>query len=162
MAHRIQNIKARNNYILEAMFFGGELKRYDISSLFEQFPRFRVLENDQELFEKVVVDNGGYGISWNDDLDLDAETIWDAGILIEKQTAPSFNHLLAHRLLQARESANMTQKELSEKTGIYQSDISKLERGIGNPSIATLKRLAEGLEMELHIDFIVRDKKLPD
>ena len=35
---------------------------------------------------------------------------------------------------------NMTQKELVEKTGIYQADISKLERVMGNPSLSTLKR----------------------
>ena len=47
----------------------------------------------------------------------------------------------------------MTQKELAEKTGIYQADISKIERGIGNPSVMTLKRLADGLEIELIIKF---------
>lgn len=50
----------------------------------------------------------------------------------------------------------MTQKELAEKTGIYQADISKLERGIGNPSLSTLKRLADGLGMKLQIDFIIK------
>ena len=50
----------------------------------------------------------------------------------------------------------MTQKELAEKTGIYQADISKLERGIGNPSVSTLKRLADGLGLDLQIDFVVR------
>ena len=57
----------------------------------------------------------------------------------------------------ARENANITQKELAEKTGIYQADISKLERGLGNPSLSTLKRLADGLGMELKIDFVYRD-----
>ena len=57
----------------------------------------------------------------------------------------------------ARENANITQKELAEKTGIYQADISKLERGLGNQSLSTLKRLADGLNMELKIDFVYRD-----
>ena len=35
----------------------------------------------------------------------------------------------------------------------YQADISKIERGIGNPSVMTLKRLADGLEIELIIKF---------
>lgn len=95
-------------------------------------------------------------ISWTEELDLDVETIWEDGILIEVQKKPEFSRLLAHRLLMARERANITQKELAEKTGIYQADISKLERGLGNPSIATLKRLADGLEMDLQIDFIIR------
>ena len=57
----------------------------------------------------------------------------------------------------ARENTNITQKELAEQTGIYQADISKLERGLGNPSLSTLKRLADGLGMELKIDFVYRD-----
>ena len=57
-------------------------------------------------------------------------------------------------MARARELNNMTQKELSKITGIYQSDISKIERGIANPSVATLKRIADGMNMELKIEFI--------
>lgn len=60
-------------------------------------------------------------------------------------------------LMQIRESNNMTQKQLAEKTGIYQADISKIERGLGNPSLATLKRLADGLGMEVRIDFVAKE-----
>ena len=61
--------------------------------------------------------------------------------------------MIAYQLIDARNKINMTQKELAEKTGIYQADISKIERGIGNPSVMTLKRLADGLEIELIIKF---------
>lgn len=67
------------------------------------------------------------------------------------------NHLLACKLSTAREQAKLTQKELSKLTGIYQADISKLERGIGNPSILTLQRMAEGLGMELMIDLVKKE-----
>ena len=48
----------------------------------------------------------------------------------------------------------MTQKELSEKTGIPQADISRLENGTRNPTLKLLKRLADGLNMELGIVFV--------
>ena len=48
-------------------------------------------------------------------------------------------------IVDARTSQNITQKELAEKTGINQADISKLENGTRNPSINLLKRLAEGM-----------------
>lgn len=158
MTHRIQTVIARENYIVEVLFYGGEIKQFDMKSLFTVFPQFLLFQTVTGLFQTVQVDAGGYGISWNDDLDLDAETIWEDGVLIERQKEPDLNHLLAYQLLLARESANITQKELAEKTGIYQADISKLERGIGNPSLATLKRLAEGLGMDIRIDFIKKDK----
>ena len=56
-------------------------------------------------------------------------------------------------LIDARNEAGITQTELSRRTGIAQTDISKLERGNGNPSLKTLKRLAEGLGMTLELKF---------
>lgn len=156
MTHRIKEVESKENFMIEAVFFNGQIVQYDVKSLFLVFPQFQMLEDNQELFKNVKVDQGGYGISWNDELDLDAETIWEDGILIEMQIPSDINHLLAYKLTLERERANMTQKELAEKTGIYQADISKLERGIGNPSVSTLKRLADGLGLDLQIDFVVR------
>ena len=69
----------------------------------------------KELFKDVSVDIGGYGISWNDELDIDAETLWSEGILIEIQKPTDIKHILAYQLLQAREEAKLTQKDLAEK-----------------------------------------------
>ena len=57
-------------------------------------------------------------------------------------------------LIEARKAQNITQKQLSELTGIAQGDISKLENGSANPSIKTLQRLATGLGMMLKIEFV--------
>ena len=57
-------------------------------------------------------------------------------------------------MIDARKESGLTQKELSERTGIAQSDISKLERGNANPSLRTLQRLAEGMGMKLKIEFV--------
>jgi predicted transcriptional regulator len=58
----------------------------------------------------------------------------------------------------ARESKNLTQKQLADRSGIDQADISKLENGTRNPSINLLKRLAEGMDMALKIDFVAKQK----
>ena len=65
---------------------------------------------------------------------------------------PEFQVIRA--MLSGRESANITQKELAEKTGIAQADISRIENGNGNPSIRTLHRLANGMGMALKIEFV--------
>lgn len=57
-------------------------------------------------------------------------------------------------MISARVNQNMTQKELSEKTGITQADISRIERGTRNPSLAMMKRIATGLGMQLKLVFI--------
>ena len=56
-------------------------------------------------------------------------------------------------LIDARKNVGLTQKQLSERTGIAQSDISKFESGDGNPSLKTLKRLAAAMDMTLRIEF---------
>ena len=61
-------------------------------------------------------------------------------------------------LVDARISQNLTQKQLSERTGINQADISKLENGTRNPSLNMLKRLADGLYMTLKLEFIPKQK----
>ena len=58
----------------------------------------------------------------------------------------------------ARTSQNLTQKELAERTGINQADISKLENGTRNPSVNLLKRLADGMGMALKIEFVPKQK----
>ena len=61
-------------------------------------------------------------------------------------------------IVDARTSQNLTQKELAERTGINQADISKLENGTRNPSVNLLKRLAEGMGMALKIEFVPKQK----
>lgn len=61
-------------------------------------------------------------------------------------------------IVDARVSNNLTQKELADRTGINQADISKLENGTRNPSLRLLQRLADGMDMVLKIEFIPKSK----
>ncbi len=61
-------------------------------------------------------------------------------------------------IVDARTSQNLTQKELAERTGINQADISKLENGTRNPSVNLLKRLADGMGMDLRIEFVPKQQ----
>lgn len=64
---------------------------------------------------------------------------------------PEMNVIRA--IIDARISQNITQKELAERTGIAQTEISKLENGTRNPSIKLLQRLADGMGMVLNVSF---------
>lgn len=61
-------------------------------------------------------------------------------------------------VVEARTSQNMTQKDLAERTGINQADISKIENGTRNPSVNLLKRLADGMGMALKIELVPKQK----
>ncbi|MBR1634266.1 MAG: helix-turn-helix transcriptional regulator [Lachnospiraceae bacterium] len=66
--------------------------------------------------------------------------------------APEFDTIQA--MIDARKSQNLTQEDLSARTGITQADISRIERGTRNPRLNMLKRLASDLGMQLRLEFI--------
>ena len=63
---------------------------------------------------------------------------------------PEFNIIQA--MIDARKQQNLTQEELSKRTGITQADISRIENGTRNPSLEMVKRLAKGLGMQLKLE----------
>ena len=127
--------------------------QYNAANAFHFFTTISEIINSHPCVESSLPILLAAIIDLGDDLDLDSETIWEDGVFIRIESVdPSL--ALASSLARAREYAMLTQKQLSEKTGIYQSDISKLERGNANPSILTLKRLADAMDMTLKIEFV--------
>lgn len=61
-------------------------------------------------------------------------------------------------IIDARSKSNLTQKELAERTGINQADISRIETGNANPTLKVLKRLADGMDMVLKLEFVPKAK----
>ena len=83
----------------------------------------------------------------------------DKALLEDKALKEEYDALtpeydLIQALIDARKSQNLTQKELSERTGITQADISRIENGTRNPSLNMIKRLADGMGMVLKLEFI--------
>lgn len=71
---------------------------------------------------------------------------------VYENMSPEFDIIRA--MVQARKEQNITQKELSERTGITQADISRIENGTRNPSLNMIKKLAKGMGMRLKLEFI--------
>lgn len=115
-----------------------------------KYPQLRALE-DRNLFLSGKL-MGAYGIVWSDELDLEVETVYEDGQLVRQESVPA-NIAVGKALLAARAKAAMSQVELASKTGINQADISRIERGLSNPSIGTLQRLAVALGSELKVLF---------
>lgn len=62
-------------------------------------------------------------------------------------------------MIDARKMQKLTQKDLSERTGISQADISRIENGTRNPSLEMVKRLAAGMGMYLKLEFVPLKKQ---
>lgn len=91
-----------------------------------------------------------YGIRWNEELDIETETIYKEGETVSS-SAPIYHGSSAKAVNTARAEADISQKQLAERAGMDQSDISKIERGVSNPSVATVERIAAALHGRLHI-----------
>ena len=72
MFHKAVDLKFKEGTILEMTFQDGLVKQYDLAVLFDKYPQLKALEN-RELFLSGKL-MGMYGIVWNDDLDIEAET----------------------------------------------------------------------------------------
>ena len=62
-------------------------------------------------------------------------------------------------LIEARISSGLTQKELAGKSGVDQANISKIERGLYNPSLRVLWKLADAMDMDLKLVFVPRSEQ---
>lgn len=148
MFHKAIDLKLLEGTALEVTFQNGIVKRYDMSELFLKYPQLKALE-DRSLFLSGKL-MGFYGIMWNDDLDIEVETIYTDGNTVRKEEI-MISQASAQAVAAARAAAGISQKGLAALTGIDQSDISKIERGVVNPSVATLDRIAKALGGRLSI-----------
>ena len=83
MFHKVKNVAPLADFKLSIQFSEGVTKLYDLKPLFEKLTAFQYLKNNPAEFECVSVDAGGYGIVWNDDLDLSCDELWENGMVVE-------------------------------------------------------------------------------
>ena len=137
-------VKFLDDVKFELTYQDGTIVRYDMSAMLSKYPQLEELRKDRELFTHGHLDPGGYGIIWNEDLDFDTTSIYEDGEIVGHEET-TINQQIGTMLLKAREEMNITQTELSRLSHIDQGDISKIERGTGNPTIAKISRLFKAL-----------------
>ena len=76
--HKVKEVSALTDLKLSVQFTNGTTKIYDAAPLMHRFSAFKLLK-DESLFRDVAVDQGGYSIIWNDDLDLSCDEVWENG-----------------------------------------------------------------------------------
>lgn len=74
---KIEKIEVLDNYVLKVFFTDNSIKLYDFKPNFKY--EFFLPLKDYNVFKNVVVDVGGYGISWNDDCDLSESELFING-----------------------------------------------------------------------------------
>ena len=150
MNQYIKEIKMKDNLIVEAVFFCGIVKDFDVSTLFEKHPEYKVLEHDNGLWKNAELLPQGSGVYFNDDLVLTVDEIWKYGKAVGKVSVEP-KYTIAYAISSAREEHGLSQKQLSQLSDVTQCDISRIEGGVANPTIETLSKICKVLGLELSI-----------
>lgn len=148
MFHTATDVKFLEDVTLEVTFRDGKIIRYDMSKMFSKYPQLEELRRNRKLFESGYLDPGGYGIIWNDELDFDATSIYEDGEVVG-QNDISINVKIGMLLAVTRVEKGITQSQLASLSHIDQGDISKIEKGIGNPTLAKIAKLFDALGAKL-------------
>ena len=79
MFHKVNTVSALSDLRLCVQFAEGSTKIYDVKPLLKRWDTFKRFESEPELFAQVKVDIGGYGIVWDDELDLSCDELYANG-----------------------------------------------------------------------------------
>lgn len=152
MFHKIISLATLPNYILLAGFNDGTYKQFDLKPYIEKYPAFHALREVNGLYEQAKIDIGGFGIIWNDDLDISADGIYEKGISCAKpENIEEFKRELINELIKARNKTGISQKQLEIISGVAQPCIARTEKGTTDPKLTTLLKLLKPLGLTLSI-----------
>ena len=90
MFHKVKSISPLADFKLSVQFSEGVTKLYDVKSLFKKISAFSYLKDHPDEFACVAVDVGGYGIIWNDELDLSCDELWEHGVQVNTPSMVSW------------------------------------------------------------------------
>ena len=79
--YKVKNVYPLPDYNLLVDFLNGETKTYNINPLFSKWDVFNSLTEIEGLYEQVKVDQEGYGISWNEFIDLSCNELYINGVI---------------------------------------------------------------------------------
>lgn len=155
MFAKITSLATLPDYIILVGFASGEYKQFDLKPLINKYAPFKSLTEVTGLYEQAKIDMGGYGIVWNDELDISADGIYEKGISCEPPNdVDAYKKRLVQEFVEARKTAGLSQKQLEILSGIPQPCIARTEKGITDPQLTTLLKMLEPLGLTLSITSI--------
>lgn len=149
---KITSIATLPDYILLVGFADGAFKQFDLKPLINKYPPFKALTSVDGLYKKAKIDMGGYGIVWNDELDLSADGLYEQGVPCSPpEDINEFRTQLIEELVAARKNAGLSQKQLEILSGIAQPCIARTETGVTDPKLTTLLKMLKPLGLTLSV-----------
>lgn len=146
--NQIVKIYLKDNHLLQALCSDGLFREININDLIDSYTMYEPLK-DKNLFNKAKL-KANFIIEWNYDIDLFGDYIFKKGKIIKNIESPTIP-LIGFKIKQARLAKEMSQKKLAKLSGIEQSEISRLEKGLINPSIEYLEKITNILGLKINL-----------
>ena len=152
MFYKITSLSTLDDYILLAGFSNGIFKKFDLKPIINKYPPFQDLINIKGLYKQARIDVGGYGIIFNDELDISSNAIFEKG----EEVKQTYNIDLSkeefiNEFNRIRKEAGLSQKQLEVISGVSQPIIARIENNQTDPQLSTLIKLLEPLGQKLKI-----------
>ncbi len=152
MFHKITSLATLPDFVLLVGFSDGEFRQFDLKPYIEKYPPFRSLAEINGLYEQAKIDAGGFGIVWNDELDVSAEGVYERGVACSKPNdVEEYKQKIIAELVKARNKTGLSQKQLEILSGVAQPCIARTEKGATDPKLTTLLKMLEPLGLTLTI-----------
>jgi len=157
MSHKILSLEIQSDYLADITFFNGEVRQCDLSLLIETEPISAEKNNLLRRISELAIDKSRNGISIADLISIDAETLWGNSYALRDEAYRDPTIAFADALIDARDRMGLSQRDLELKSGVRQAEISKIERGEGNPSLKTVGKLFEAMGQSLSFTVCKQD-----
>ena len=156
MSHKIYNYTLHQDYLADFTFFNGEIKQCNLKLLIESI---RPASSDSllALLTRLSIESSKGGLQFPNGERIDMDELWNNSYVIGFETEKSSAVSLANSIIDIREHLGMSQRELEKKSGVRQSEISKIERGEGNPSLKTIEKIMTAINHE--INYVPKNSK---
>lgn len=154
--NRIYKSFITHDYKIRTTFFNGEVREFDIEAQLSgtgELKRMLAYCEFAKLNSTLKISSSRARIEFDCGVNISSDNLYYESIFIETEKIEDINIRLAATITKMRESLFMTQADLEKRTGIHQAEISKIERGLGNPSLSTINRIAAGLNHNMDISF---------
>ncbi len=105
LSKKISQVVPLEDLRLLVFFQNGVIKIFDVKPLIDEYEDFQLLR-EPAIFQQVKVEPGGYGISWNEDLDCSEGELWDNGVEIPLSLS-DFVSFIQHDVISTAEVAEL-------------------------------------------------------
>jgi DNA-binding XRE family transcriptional regulator len=155
--YKVRSVEPLGGLKLIVTFQNGIEKEYNVNPLLRKWEACEVLKSVRGLFEMVKVASGGYGIYWNNDIDLSCNELWENGKTLTWEM--QFRADLTEKLRELRKRGRITQTKLAEMAGFRQESIARIEKMSALPKTETLLKILNPLGYTLGIIPAVKSQK---